>query len=624
MTHRLRTILLLAAISSLAAGVSAEVTGVDIARRSTVGASGYEKIVGTVRFTVDPKNPRNKVIADIDKAPVNAAGWVEFSADLYVLRPLDASRSNGVALVEVVNRGRKLALGGFDRGGSNDPETEADLGDAFLMRQGFTLVWVGWQFDVRRQGGAIGIEVPTAKGVTGIVRAEFTPNERAAEQTVADLVAYTPADPGSSETTLTVRDGMFGRRDLVARDRWTLSTNTITLKGGFEPGRTYEIAFKAKDLPIAGLGLAAFRDVASWIRHAPDAVVRAQHAIAFGSSQSGRFLRTFMYYGFNTDERGAKVFDGVWAHIAGAGRLSLNERGATPNALSMWTATSFPYADSAERDPLTGTVEGLLDNERARGNQPKIFYTNSSVEYWGGGRSAALVHTSPDGKKDLALADTTRVYLLTGTQHSPARFPSRVSTGQLMDNPVEYWWTLRALLVSMERWVRHNEAPPASRYPRISDGTLVAAANVSFPQLNSVQGPHAISPARQHGKALPLLVPQVDEDGNERAGIRTPEIAVPVATYTGWNFRNASIGGAQHPVNLLGASIPFTRTAAERQSGRDPRRSIEERYPSAERFLATSRAAADQLVKGGYLLAVDVEPMMARMKAHWTGARSTN
>ncbi len=583
-----------------------------------------QKIVGTVRFAVDPKHPHNQVIADIGKAPVNAAGRVEFSADLHVLRPLDPSRSNGVALVEVVNRGRKLALSGFDRGGSNDPETEADLGDAFLMRQGFTLVWVGWQFDVRRQGGALGIEVPAATGVTGIVRAEFTPNERTAEQTVADLVAYTPADPGGSETTLTVRDGMFGRRETVARDQWTLSNSTIRLAGGFEPGRTYEIAFRAKDLPIAGLGLAAFRDVASWIRRSPDAVVRAQHAVAFGSSQSGRFLRTFMYYGFNTDERGAQVFDGVWAHIAGAGRLSLNERGATPNALSMWTATSFPYADAAERDPLTGTVEGLLDNERARRNQPKIFYTNSSVEYWGGGRSAALVHTSPDGRKDLKLADTTRVYLLTGTQHSPARFPSRVSTGQLMDNPVEYWWTLRALLVAMERWVRHGDAPPASQYPRISDGTLVAAAAVAFPQIPGMQRPHAISPARHHDTALPLLVPQVDEDGNERAGIRTPEIAVPVATYTGWNFRNASIGGTEHPVNLLGAAIPFTRTPAERQTRRDPRRSIEERYPSGEGFLAMARGAADRLVKSGYLLAADVESMMARMEAHWSGIKGTN
>jgi hypothetical protein len=624
MMHRFPPISLFLALTSLAGVASAEVTGVDITRRAAVGASGYEKIVGTVHFAVDPTHPHNRVIVDIDKAPVNAAGRVEFSADLYVLRPLDPSHSNGVALVEVVNRGRKLALGGFDRGGSNDPETEADLGDRFLMRRGFTLVWVGWQFDVRRQNGALGIEVPTAKGVSGIVRAEFTPNERAAQQTVADLAAYTPADPGGSETTLTVRDGMFGRREVVARDRWTLSNGTITLTGGFEPGRTYEIAYRAERLPIAGLGMAAFRDVASWIRHSPGAVVRAQHAIAFGSSQSGRFLRTFMYYGFNTDERGAQVFGGVWAHIAGAGRLSLNERGATPNALSMWTATSFPYADTAERDPLTGTVEGLLDNERARRNQPKIFYTNSSVEYWGGGRSAALVHTSPDGKRDLALADTTRVYLLTGTQHSPARFPARVSTGQLMDNPVEYWWTLRALLVAMERWVRHGEAPPASQYPRISDGTLVAALRVGFPRIHGVQGPHAIPPARQRDKALPLLVPQVDEDGNERAGIRTPEIAVPVATYTGWNFRNAGIGGTEQPVNLLGAAIPFARTAAERQTRRDPRRSIEERYPSAERFLAMARAAADRLVKDGYLLAADVEPVMARMEAHWTRATGTN
>ena len=608
---------MVAASFGMVARASAEVTRVDVAKRADVGASGYEKLVGVVHLSVDPKDPHNRVIADIDTAPVNAAGRVEFSTDFYVLRPKTGAPSNGIAFIDVLNRGRKMVLNGFNRGGTTDPATEADLGDGFLMKQGYTVVWIGWQFDVRREGGAMGLEVPAARGVTDIVRAEFTPNDRSPESVVADLAAYTPIDPNAGDATLTVRDGPFGRAETVARDRWKLQGNRVTMAGGFEPGRTYAIAYRAQMLPVAGLGLAAFRDVASWIKHAPDAAVRARYTVAFGSSQSGRFLRTFLYYGFNTDERGAQVFDGVWAHIAGAGRLSLNERGATPNALSMWTATDYPFANTAERDPLTGRTEGLLDNERARKNQPKIFYTNSAVEYWGGGRSAALVHTSPDGKSDLKVPDNTRVYFLTGTQHSPGRFPQRVSTGQQPDNPVEYWWTLRALLGAMDKWVRQGTLPPASQYPRLSDGTLVAAAHVGFPTLSGVASPRTIPAARHGEKRWPLLVPQVGEDGNELAGVRSAEVAIPMATYTGWNFRSPAIGGTDQPVSLVGSAVPFPRTAADRERAGDPRRSVAERYASREAYLAKARDVNAALVKQGYLLAEDVAEVMKRMEEHW-------
>ena len=203
----------------------------------------------------------------------------------------------------------------------------------------------------------------------------------------------------------------------------------------------------------------------TWVKHAPYALVRAPKTIAFGSSQSGRFLRTFLYYGFNNDEKGQQVFDGVMAHIAGGARLSLNLRGAAPTALSMYSIATFPFAPAAERDPISGVSEGLLDNERARTNQPKIFFTNTSVEYWGGGRSAALIHTSADGKSDVQLPENVRAFFLTGAQHGPARFPTRVNQGQQPDNPLEYAYTLRALLVAMTKWVKDDVAPPASRIP---------------------------------------------------------------------------------------------------------------------------------------------------------------
>ncbi|MGE3705470.1 MAG: alpha/beta hydrolase domain-containing protein, partial [Vicinamibacterales bacterium] len=316
-----------------------------------------------------------------------------------------------------------------------------------------------------------------------------------------------------------------------------------------------------------------------------------------------------------------QVFDGVMAHIAGAARLSINEREATPNALSMWTATGFPYADAAAKNPITGAVDGLLDNDRARGHQPKVFYTNSAVEYWGGGRSAALVHTSPDGASDLTLPDNVRVYYLTGTSHSPSRFPPRVTQGQQAENPVEYWWTLRALLVAMEAWVRDGALPPASQYPRLSDGTLVPAAKIAFPAIPGVASPRTIPGMRIGDRALPLLVPQVDGDGNERAGIRTPEIAVPVATYTGWNFRRREIGGPSLLVGLMGASIPFAPTRAARAAG-DGRRSIAERYPSDAQYSAASRTVADALVAGRYLLAEDVPAVMKRAADQWALAQS--
>jgi hypothetical protein len=611
-------LLLLAAVS-----VQAEVSRVDIARRAPVGTSGYEKIAGTIHFTVDPRHPTNARVADIDKAPTNASGRVEFSADLYILRPLDPARSNGVALVDVVNRGRKMILSGFNRGGALDPATDADLGDGLLMRHGFTLVWVGWQFDVRRQNDLMSIDVPPAAGVTGIVRAEFTPNDREPETTVTDLAGYTPLDPDSGENTLTVRDGPFGKAAPVARDKWRIRGNVVTLTGGFEPGRTYEVAFKAANPPVAGLGLVALRDTTSWVKHDPGAPARTTHAIAFGSSQSGRFLRTFLYYGFNADERGRPVFDGVMAHIAGTGRLSINERWAIPNGLGMYTATEFPFADAAQRDPRTGKTEGLLDNDRARAHQPKVMYTNTGVEYWGGGRAAALGHTSPDGRTDLALPDNVRAYFLAGTQHSPGRFPPRAGNGQQPDNPVEYWWTMRALLVGMTRWVREGTPPPASSYPRLADGALVAADRVAFPAIHGVASPRTIQAGRDHGHAVPLLVPQVGEDGNERAGIRAPDVAVPLATYTGWNFRSASVGGGDYLFPLIGSAVPFARTKAARESAKDPRLSIAERYASRDEYLQRARSAADALVAAGYLLAADVPPVMDRAGAAWdvaTGA----
>ena len=619
----MRTLTLTLAALALAVSARAEVTRVDVARRMDLGASGYEKIIGTIHFAVDPKDPRNRGIADLEKAPVNADGRVAFSSDLYILRP-KAPRGNGAALVDILNRGNKMVLNGFNRGGSPDPATENDLGDRFLMRFGFTVVWVGWEFDLDDRPLTMKIHVPAAAEhgtITGIVRATFTASARATAFTVSELAKYDASDPDGADHQLTVRPQMLGAAaEVIPRSQWRVAGHTVTLDSGFEPGRTYEISYRAASPPVAGLGYAAVRDTTAWLKHQSDALAPVRFAYGYGSSQSGRFLRGFLYEGFNTDEHDRQVFDGVMAHIAGASRLSLNERWAKPTGLGVYNATAFPFADTSQRDPVSGARDGLLENARMGGHAPKVFYTNTPVEYWGAGRVAALVHSSPDGARDLPLPDNVRVYFIAGTQHSPSRFPAEISNGQQPDNPVDYWWTMRALLLAMHKWVKEGAAPPPSLYPRLQDHTLVLAKAVAFPAIPGVASPRGLTAgarianrylegASGAGAPLPLLVPEVDEDGNERAGIRLPDVAVPLATYTGWNFRQPAIGAPGELVSLLGSSIVFPATRAARVAAKDPRRSIEERYRSQEDYLAKVEQAADALVKAGYLL-VDDEPRM--------------
>jgi hypothetical protein len=602
----------------------AEVTRVEVVSRTDIG-SGYEQIVGRLHFAVDPKNRRNAVIADIDKAPRNAAGLVEFSADFVLQRPVNGT---GAALIDVVNRGGATALRLNKATRAGDPSD-----DGLLRKLGIAVMAVGWEFDVPARNGAIRIQVPVAtdngKMITGIVRATFTPNNKDASFTVGDLAAYPPVDAGGPDTTLTVRDRMSERTaQPVARDKWTLAGNVVTMHGGFEPGRNYEIAYRAANPPVSGLGLAAIRDAATWLKHKPDALAPVRFVYALGVSQSGRFLRDFLYDGFNTDEKQQQVFDGVMVHIAGASQLDLNRRWATPTGLGQYDATLFPFADRSQKDAVSGTTDGLLDNDRARGNLPKIFYTNTGVEYWGGGRSAALVHTAADGSADLTIPANVRVYFFAGNQHGPGAFPPAPGAGQQKGNPTDYWWNMRALFVAMDKWVRLGTPPPPSRIPRLSDGTLVKAADVAFPSLPGVQSPKTLTAGSRaanpfiaggagDGAALPLLVPQVDADGNEQAGIRLPEIAVPLATYTGWNFRSAATGGTQQLVPLLGSYIPFARSKAEREARKDPRPSIEERYASRQAYQEAIDKSAAALVKEGYLLADDVPAVVKRAMDHW-------
>jgi hypothetical protein len=611
---------------------TAEVTKVTIASRAVVangqpfGAVGpYQKLTGTIEFALDPANPRNKPIIDLDAAPRGGDGRVHFTADLYVLQPADPSRGNGTLLFEIANRGRKGILGRFNRAnGSQDPTAPNDFGDGFLLKDGYTVVWVGWQFDV--EAPSLRVAAP-AVNLPGRVRISFIPNDHRTEVAPADLPQYPPADPDDASATLTARDRFWDTPTVLPRRSWRLSIGDrrprVVLDDGFEPGRVYEVDYAGSGARVAGVGFAAIRDAASAFLHNRDMPVRGRSAFVFGISQSGRFLRQFLHDGFNADERDRRVFDVVWPHIAGAGQGSFNERYAMPG-YSSFPATRFPYTDLEQRN-AQGARDGILAAYKPD-QLPKVIYTNTSVEYWGQGRAAALTHTAIDGKTDATVPENVRIYLLSGTQHGESAFPPSFGNGQAMGNPTPQANVMRALLRAAREWAASGVRPPDSRYPRLGGGTLVPLAAVRFPAVPGLGDPRAIEGPGQiiNGKfsSLPFLVPQVDADGNELAGIRVPEVSVPLATTTGWNFRAERIGNSKTIYALLGSYVPLARTRAERDARRDPRLSIEERYTGRDDYLRRIRAAANALVKERFILAQDIEDVVQRATRHWDYAVS--
>jgi hypothetical protein len=633
--------------------VRIEVTSrADVADGKAFGATGaYEKLAGRIYFEVDPSLAPNKIITDIDKAPRNARGRVEFSSDFFLLKPKQIERGNGTLLYEVSNRGGKGMLVFYNRAtASLDPATDAQMGDGFLMTQGFTLLWVGWQFDVSSREGLVRVYAPIAtdngKPIVGIVRSEVIVAKVAFDASLADRdhIAYTVANPDDPANTLSVRDSIEGPRRFIPKSEWKLDRGRVHLTGGFQPGKIYEVVYRAQDPAVAGVGAAAVRDAISHLKYssAGELSIPAgtiQRAVAYGSSQSGRLLRTYLYYGFNEDERNRKVLDGVMAHVAGGGRGSFNLRFSQPSRdghpfLNKFYPTDiFPFTDLPQTDPQTGEKDGLLQRVKPQFT-PKIFYTNSSYEYWG--RAASLMHTAIDGRADAPVPDSTRIYVFAGGQHGPAAFPARRTIGQQMNNPNDYRWSMRALLVAMNRWIKDGVAPPASRHPRIDDKTLVQIESLSFPSLAGVPKPTeahkayrvfygldfaskgiiSIDPPESNS-AFPILVPQVDKDGNELAGVKMPEISVPLATYTGWNLFNAESGPTALLSSMQGSYIPLPRTRADRERTKDPRMSIEERYENRERYLALVSAAARELVQQRYLLEDDITSIVKRADDHW-------
>lgn len=662
-----RIVRLLALLLCAAPAAHARVVRVDIASRGDVlggrefgDAGAYERMTGRIYFSVAVADPHNRGVVDLDKAVNLKNGQVEFAADFIAVRPKDVRKANGSMILESPNRGRGRIISLVDTG---DWDLANNAGDAWLLRNGYSIVTLGWQWDAVGDQ-ALRLYAPIAKDhgrtITGLLRGDLMLSKAMDEIPLGHFMLgniggseYPVAAPDDPRNTLTVRNARDAKRALIARTQWQFaqtvdgklvpSDRHIHLRGGFQPGKLYEYVYVVADPVVAGLGFAAFRDFAAYAKHAADAVVPAQRVYGQGISQNGRFLRDFAYQGFNADEDGRIALDGMLAHVAGAGRGNFNyrfaqpSRDAQPTSSVFYPTDVFPFTDRDERDPVTGAAGGLLDRAIAAHVVPKIFLSNTSYEYWG--RAASLISTTADGQHDMTISPNVRIYHLTGLQHFTGPFPPARGTDDLLGQepesplPVRFFW--RAMIANMDAWVRDNTAPPESSYPRIADRTLVPLQEYAFPAIAGVNTPHEVSAAYRldlgpHwsrgivgsqppkvGRPFPVLVPQADADGNERDGVRLPEITVPLATYTGWNLRDASIGAPAERISFEGSYIAFAKTAAEREITHDPRKSIAERYAGREDYLRRYAAAVDELVKQRWLLEEDRVVLMQRGEQEW-------
>jgi Alpha/beta hydrolase domain len=661
---RLRT-LLFAALLLTVFPLSAKVVRVDVASRSPVlngevfgDAGAYERIIGRVYFSLPVANPHNQRIVDLANAVNLKNGEVEFSSDFVAVRPKDIQRGNGSMLLEVPNRGNARILSLVDGG---DQDLAHDAGDAWLLRHGFTIVSVGWQWDAQGPG-ALRFFAPVAKEnggtITGLLRGDLMPSKVMADIPLGHFLEghiggmeYPVAVPNDPRNVLTVRNSREGQRTVIPRTQWQFaltfrgklvpSDHYLHLNGGFQPGKIYEYVYVVADPVVAGGGFAAIRDFASYAKHDPDAITPAQRVVGEGISQNGRFLRDFLYQGFNADEEGRIALDGVLAHVAGAGRGSFNYRFAQPSRDAQPTSSIFfptdifPFTD--EPETAQGETAGLLDRATADKVAPKIFFSNTAYEYWG--RAAALIHVSADGKRDAVISDTVRIYHFAGLQHYSVPFPPEKGSGDLFGQhpesplPIRYFW--RAMIANMDAWVRSDTRPPPSSYPKIADGNLVPLSQYAFPRIPGVNLPHeanrayrldygpnwqqgilSVQPPRV-GPAFPMLVPQVDADGNERDGVRLPEMTVPLATYAGWNLRDPSIGAPDQRVAFEASYLPFPKTAADRKRTGDPRKSIAERYSDRQEYLSRYQTAVDDLVQQRWILPEDRAALLRRGELEW-------
>ena len=603
----------------------------------TVGA--YERVTGVAKGELDPADRHNRGIVNLDKAPRNGRGHVEYETDFMMLRPANAARGNHKLLYEVNNRGRKFLMHWMLDAkaqavlANNDPLTVADAGNGLFFRQGYTMLWSGWDPDAPKSNNGMTIRVPVAtengKPITQVIREELVSGTRAPLVENFKL-SHEAESLDQTQATLTVRRNESDARVAVPLGGWRfIDTSTLTLLPANTkpvPGSLYELRYRATKPKVLGIGFAATRDLVSFIRHqsSDDNLVAnpagrgMTHAIGIGISQSGRYLRDHIVQGFNQDESGQRVFDGVLTHISGIGKLFLNAQFGEPARTNtqhedhFYPENAFPITAGISIDPFTGQRGGLFRND---GFDPLLIEVNTSTEYWQKG--ASLLHTDPLGQRDIGLHPHSRVYMVAGTQHG-GRIGLDTAPGQCANprNPHNPAPALRALVVALDEWVVKGKLPPPSRVPTIAEGTLVAAGAGKFPSIPGMQVATRtnalplfgdwIDPQPNASKVYRPLVAGIDADGNETSGIRLPDVAVPMGTYTGWNLYKSPFPEGEL-CDRDGSYLAFAQSAGQRVAANDPRPAVAERYASNTDYRAKVRQVALTLVSQRLLLQEDAD-----------------
>lgn len=620
----------------------ARVTGLEILEEQnptfdgqSFGAVGtYRRISAVAHFAVDPDDPANAVIVDLDKAPRNADGEVEFSSQLVILQPSDPQRSNHRLFYEISNRGRNLSFPLLTDGPyAPNPTTADETGNGFLLNDGYTIVWSGWQAGMAED--LMGMSLPLAEGVTGLSREEFIFDS---DETTKQLpLTYPAADLDPAKATLTVRVNERDERgsvDGLSFSYIDAQTIEITRPADLPAGAIYEFIYPAKDSQVSGLGFAAVRDLVSFLRGLPGhdvsaPVPRIEHTLGLGISQAGRFARDFVYQGFNADENGGQVFDGLMAHIAGSRKTFTNYRFAQPGRYSRqhedhaYPGDQFPFTYGETFDPLTQRSDGILKICAGNGTCPKIMHSDTDTEFWQA--RASLVVTDPAGNP-ATIPDNVRLYYLAGTQHyTIAGNEIKADAPCTFDNNYFHIGAvMRALVQALDGWVSHGQAPPESRFPDRLGYTLVAPEELPLPgipgldykaNINRLQVmDHSVLPPGQ-GAEYPIFVANTDRDGNVIDGVKLPRLAVPLATHSGWNLRKA--GFAQGELcSLSGSYIPFAREAALKDEA-DGRPTVAELYGDEAHYMAKVEKAINDLHGQGLILAEDVSMLRERAQGYW-------
>ena len=635
-------------------------------------AGAYERLAGRVHFAVDPGAPAQAGVVDLDKAPRNADGLVEFAADLCILKPRDMARGNRRLFFGYGNRGNKRELQFFnDAPPSNDPRTLADAGNGFLMRRGYTIVWAAWEGDLLPGDGRMILDVPVATdgdaAITGLVRSEFIVAEPGTTtfplSGKASSRSYPAVSLNPGDASLTRRRYADGAREAVSPDTWCFarveggqgldaqgtetavvpSDTHIHIPGGFEPGWIYELVYAGNNPNVHGLGHVVVRDLVGFFKYETrDAAGNdnplgetVEKAYCWGRSQTGRLIRDFLHQGYNADGAGRMVFDGVLPHVSGGGLMWMNHRFASVISPAgqqyedHWNcADRFPFSYAESTDHLTGKTDAILKRPES---DPLVLHTQSATEYWQ--RRGSLVHTDTRGN-DLPQPDNVRVYMWASSQHFADPNRERPATGgcQHYTNVVQTSMLFRAMLDALDAWVSSGALPPESRVPKRSDGSLVPYDQwrETFPIIPGVAIPSGANtlplmdfgpefekgilsnepPRVVDADGYPTLVPAVDADGNDVAGVRAPMVQAPLGTYTGWNLRARGRGhGAMYMFD--GSYIPFRDVAEERTMTGDPRPSITERYADAAGYTRAIEQAARELVEQRLMLEEDVERCIA-------------